>query len=55
MKPVEFHPQSEAEFKRDVDFYQQRSAGLASEFVAAVEQAVIFIAGACSPPLNLGR
>ena len=43
MKPLEFHPQSEAEFARDVDFYRERATGLASEFVTAVEEAVAFI------------
>jgi toxin ParE1/3/4 len=43
VKPVEFHPETEAEFTEDVDFYRDQARGLAVEFAEAVEEAVTFI------------
>jgi toxin ParE1/3/4 len=43
VKPAEFHPQAEAEFAEEVEFYFQRAPGLAVEFAAAVEATVTFI------------
>lgn len=45
MKRIEFHPETEAEFAHHLDFYREKSAGLAAEFVDAVEQAVSFVRG----------
>lgn len=43
MKPVRFHPRSEAEFASDAEFYAKRSLRLAQEFTDAVDQAVTFV------------
>ena len=43
MKHLAFHPQAEAEFARDTEFYAERSLRLAQEFTGAVEQALAFV------------
>jgi toxin ParE1/3/4 len=43
VKPVEFHPEAEAEFTKDLDFYREQASGLAAEFATAVEQATTFL------------
>jgi toxin ParE1/3/4 len=43
MKPVQFHDEADAEFEADVDYYEQKQAGLGGRFRAAVEDAVAAI------------
>lgn len=43
MKRITFHPEAEAEFARDTQFYRERGARLATQFVAAVESALHFV------------
>lgn len=43
MKPIEFHPDAEAELGEDLEFYRDRAPGLAPGFVEAVQQALTFI------------
>lgn len=45
MKHIKFHPQADIEFARDAEFYRERGAKLATEFIAAVENALKFVQG----------
>lgn len=40
MKPVIFHPEAEVELEHEVDYYEQRSAGLGNELRIEIETAV---------------
>lgn len=40
MKPVEFHPEAEADFASAAAFYARKRRGLAEEFASQIETAV---------------
>ncbi len=43
MKPLVFHPEAEAEFARDAEFYAKRSHRLAVEFTNSIDAGLAFV------------
>lgn len=55
MKPIVFHPDADTELTEAAEYYEAREPGLASDFLAAVEQALHRISTNPEASQRIGR
>jgi hypothetical protein len=55
VKPIRFHPEADAEATEDVEFYEDRSAGLGSAILDEIQRSLGQIAMAPDASQKIGR